>query len=284
MRKEIEHLDPTTDSERVMRLILGSLLPPVGGHLMLDLLFTASLMRVMGQLEGAAAVDRNGTGKVHRNGDRRSDDTIRYLTGWIYDGADSPNARASAAEVKAIHDRIGQRYAMSNETFVHTIAFFTLQIECITNIVGAPGFTDIERAAQVRHWRTVGGHLGVREMPETWEGMRRAMQAYESSPQWFGPSAAGRRVSELLIEQFGSRTFPPGLRRLARPLILSLHEDHVLRALQLRKPRPPVVAMMRSIVRAWLFVARQVLPDGELSGASTGNGSVWCHASARTRG
>ncbi|OHV05271.1 oxygenase MpaB family protein [Mycobacterium talmoniae] len=261
MRDEIERLDPVADSEQIMRLMISSLLPPFGSRFILELLFTVSLMRVMGQFEGAAAVDRQGRGKVYRNGDRRADDTIRYLTGWVYDGASSPQTQASAADVKRIHDRIGQRYQMSNETFVHTIAFFTVQIECITNIVGAPGFTERERAAQVRHWRAVGEYLGVRAMPDSWSGMQEAMRAYETEPQWFGPSEAAHRVSEKLLEQFGRRTFPPGLRWLARPLVLSLHEDHVLTALMMVKPRPAVVAVNRRMVRAAFWVIRELLPD-----------------------
>jgi hypothetical protein len=242
-------------------LTISSLLPPVGERFVLELLFTVSLMRVMGQLEGAAAVDRDGRGKVYRNGDRRTDDTIRHLMGWFDHGASSPQTRVSTAEVKRIHDAIGQRYAMSNETFVHTIAFFTVQIECVTNIVGAPGLTEKERAAQVRHWRAVGAQLGVREMPDSWNGMVEAMRAYEAVPQWFGPSDAAHRVSEVLIEQFGRRALPRGLRWWARPLVLSLHEDHVLAALGLTKPRPAVVMVARAMVRLGLFVIRDLLPD-----------------------
>ena len=261
IHSEISDLDPDTDSEQIVRLLLESLLPPIGGRAFLELLFTVSLMRVMGQLEGAAVVDRQGKGKVYRHGDRRADDTIRYLTGWMYDGANSPAARASAAEIKRIHDSYGKHYSMSNDTFVHTIAFFTLQIECLTSIVGAPGFTEKERAAQVRHWRTIGEYLGVHGMPDTWEGMERAMRDYEASPEWFAPSDAGHRVSEALVEQFAVRVFPYGLRWLAKPLILSLHEDHVLATLKMPKPRPATVAIMRATVRAALFIVRVVLPD-----------------------
>lgn len=261
IRREIATLDPVADSERIVRLTLESLLPPVGERVFLELLFTVSLMRVMGELEGAAAVDRDGKGKVYHHGDRRTDDTIHYLTGWMYDGAGSPQARSSAAEIKRIHDSYARHYSMSNETFIHTIAYFTVQIECLTEIVGAPGFTDVEKEAQVRHWRTIGEYLGVRDMPETWDGMIRAMRAYEADPAWFAPSDAGHRVSETLVSQFGERVLPRGFRWLAKPLILSLHDDHVLEALGLPKPRPVVTTTMRAVVRAAFFVVREVLPD-----------------------
>ncbi|MDR7166283.1 hypothetical protein J2W56_000001 [Nocardia kruczakiae] len=202
IRTDIDGLCPHDPTAHTVRSILGSLLPPVGSRFVLDLVFTVSLMRVMGQLEGAAAVDRQGRGKVYRNGDRRAADTIGYLIGWMYDGADSAATRTSAAEIKRIHDRIGQRYSMSNETFVHTIAYFTVQLECLTDIVGAPGFSEAERQAQVRHWRTIGTYLGVRDMPGSWEGMQQALRAYEGAPEWFGPSAAGHRVAETLLRQF----------------------------------------------------------------------------------
>jgi hypothetical protein len=271
IREEIDGLGPGPDTARIVRSILDSLLPPVGAGFVLDLVYTISLMRVMGQFEGAAAVDRNGRGKVHRDGDRRADDTIRYLTGWIYDGADSAAARTSAAEIERIHQRIGQRYAMSNETFVHTLAYFTIQLECLTEIVGAPGFSDHEREAQVRHWRTIGAYLGVRDMPDSWDGMRQAVWDYESAPEWFGFSAAGHGVAEALVRQFAFRCFPRGLRWLARPLALSLHDDHVLTALGMRKPAPAVVATIRAVGHAAVFVVRRLPPPrGVLSAAAPG--------------
>ncbi|MFC9473028.1 oxygenase MpaB family protein [Nocardia sp. NPDC056952] len=261
IRREIAGLDPAVDSERITRLVLASLLPPVGSRMVLEVVFTVSLMRVMGQFEGAAAVDRQGHGKVHRHGDQRAADTIGHLVSWMTDGAGSARTQSATAEVKRIHDGIGQRYQMSNETLVHTIAYFTVQIEYITAIVGAPGFTEIEREAQVRHWRTIGEHLGVRDMPTSWQGMEDAVRAYERDPEWFGASEAAHRAGEAILQQFGVRAFPSVLRWLARPLVLSLHDDHVLDALGLSKPAPAVVSSLRAAVRATFFLIREVLPD-----------------------
>jgi hypothetical protein len=48
-----------------------------------------------------------------------------------------------------MHDHYAREDSMSNETFVHTIAFFTVQFECLYRLVGAKGFTPTERIAQV---------------------------------------------------------------------------------------------------------------------------------------
>ncbi|APE33581.1 hypothetical protein BOX37_05915 [Nocardia mangyaensis] len=258
---EIARLDPRTDSTQMMGLIINRLLPRVGGALFLNLFYTVGFMHVAGQREGARAVDRHGTGKIHRDGDRRADDTLRFFLSWFQHGALSTHGNASIAQIKRIHDRYSSEYSMSNETFIHTIAWFTLQFEQLFTLVGAPGFTPMEKAAQVSHWRAVGEGLGVRDLPESWEEMERSLAHYESSPEWFGPTPEGTRCVNALIEQFENRWLPTGLGWTARPVLLALHSDLTLSALDLKRPSRPITWTVRYLVRAGLTLNRRLLPD-----------------------
>jgi len=259
--KEIARLDPVNDSTLVLRLILSQLVPRFGGAMLLNLFYSVGFMRVSGQLEGARAIDRRGTGKAHRAGDLRATDTIAYFAGWFQHGPLSEHGSASIARVKAMHDHYAREYSMSNETFLHTIAFFTVQFERLFRLIDAQGFSETEKVAQLTHWRLVGEQLGTRELPETWDEMERFLDWYEASPAWFGPTPEGRRCADALIDQFSNRWLPTGLRWAGRPLLLSLHEDHVLHAIGHQKPARPVAGLIRRLVRAGLFLNRRVVPD-----------------------
>lgn len=239
-----------------MRSSTERLLPRHGEAILLNLAYCLGFLRVSGQIEGARAVDRDGTGKIHRQGDRRAEDTVSYFTAWIQHGPESPEGIASLERVRRMHDHYAREYSISNETLVHTIALFTVQFEHLFRLIGAEGFSQIEKEAQVTHWRLIGERLGVRDMPTTWEGMEGFLERYEGSPAWFGPTPEAHRCAEALIAQFARRRLPRGFRWTARLLLLSLVEDHVLRALGEAQPPRPIVLSVRRLVRTGLRVWR----------------------------
>ncbi|HXV04391.1 MAG TPA: oxygenase MpaB family protein [Solirubrobacterales bacterium] len=258
---EIAWLDPIADSQRVVLLSANRLLPPLGKPFVFNLLYSLGFLRICGQLEGARAVDRDGEGKIHREGDRRAVDTMHHFASWIQHGPRSEESTSSLARVKRMHDHYADRYSFSNETFLHTIALFTVQFDHLLTLIGAPGYSEAEKQAHVVHWRSIGELLGVREMPETWEGMERVLERYEGDPAWFGQTPEGHRSAEALIVQFACRWLPPGLRWTARPLLLSLLDDHVLRAIDEPKPPRPLVWMVRASIRTGLCLGDRLLPE-----------------------
>jgi hypothetical protein len=261
IEEEIARLNPVDDSEAIVLLSANRLLPRFGAAMVLNLLYCLGFLRVSGQLEGARAVDRDGSGKVHRHGDRRAEDTVLHFTTWIQYGPTSEKGLALLQGVKRMHDHYAKQYSFSNETMVHTIALFTVQFEHMFRLVGAKGYSQIEKEAQVTHWRAIGEQLGTREMPETWEGMERFLEWYENSPEWFGPTPEGYRCSAALIGQFSDRWLPRGFRWAGRLLLLSLVEDHVLRVLGQGKPARPIVWLVRRIVRTVMLVNQRLLPE-----------------------
>jgi hypothetical protein len=258
---EIASLDPVTDCDRIVLLTANRLLPRVGLGVVFNLLYCLGFVRIAGQLEGARAVDRQGTGKVHKEPNRRAEDTIAHFTTWIQFGPSSAEGLASLRRVRGIHDHYAESYTMSDETFRHTIALFSLQFDRLLRSIGAAGYSEVERQAQVVHWRRIGDALGVQDMPATWEEMEFVLQAYESDPAWFGPSSEGRRCAEALISQFIERWFPFGARWAGRLLVRSLLEDHLLGIVG--QPRPPraFVWLIRVLARSLVAFELHVLPD-----------------------
>ncbi|WP_160330260.1 oxygenase MpaB family protein [Streptomyces roseifaciens] len=175
--------------------------PRIGTAVYRHLIYTLGLMRIVGAVEGAAAVDRAGTGKIHRRGDARAHDTNDHFRLWIQHGASSPETAASAARIQRMHDHYARTYPFSNETYIHGIALFTLLSDEILGIAGIHPFTEQEKAAQVQHWRTIGAHMNVQGLPATWAGMQQGMRAYEESPDWYRLTPEGHRCAEALIER-----------------------------------------------------------------------------------
>jgi hypothetical protein len=260
IEREIAELNPATESARIVLLSANRLLPRYGGKALFNLLYCLGFLRVSGQLEGALAVDRAGAGKVHRNPDKRAEETISHFLTWISNGAASEESIASLERVRRMHEHYERDYSFSNETLVHTIALFTVQFDHLLRLVGARGYTEIEKKAQVAQWRAIGAALGVQDMPDTWEGMEDFLTCYETDASWFGPSPAAYRCANSLIAQLTQRWVPRGFRWSGRLVIRCLLGDRVLWATGQRKPMRPIVWLVRRTVRAGLFLNDRLLP------------------------
>ena len=256
---EIAGLDPATDTERIMLLSTNRMLPRLGRGAVMNLLYTLGFLRVSGQIEGAQVVD--AIGKVHRAPDRRADDTIGHFALWLAQGPNSERGRASLEEVRGIHDSVGERFAFSNETMVHTICLFTVQFQLLLDLIGIDGYNQVEKEAQVAHWLAIGDQLGTREMPQSWEEMIEFLRSYEASPSRFGPSPEGKRCAQALVGQFAKRWLPPGARWAAQPLLASLLEAQVVEVVGLWRPPQVVAVAIRGGLRAGLTAERRLLSE-----------------------
>ncbi|MCP2280996.1 DUF2236 domain-containing protein [Nocardia amikacinitolerans] len=212
-------------------------------------MYTIGLMRVCGGVEDSAAVDRGGTGKIHRRADNRADATTDHFRLWMKHGADSPETRAAVAKVARMHEHYAQSYSMSNETFVRGIALFATIFDEVTQTVGLNMVTEKRKAALVTHWLAIGEQLGVKDMPRTWAGMQRVNFEYEHDPRHFRATPEGRRCADSLIDQFNDRWLPRPLHPVGRAILLSLQPDHVLEAVGQKKPPAPVVGLVRRTIR-----------------------------------
>lgn len=259
MRAEIERLDPETDSERIVRSTSCLLLPK--SLLLVHLFYTVGFVRFAGPPLAADSVDRNGTGMLYAHGNRRADETMFHLFAWIDDGVSAPSSLASMRYVRAWHTGIAREWPMPPHTFQHSAAVFTVLYDrLLKRGAGAPGLSENERRAQLAHWQTVSKHLGIADIPQTWEGMEQLLETYEHGPD-FAYSPAGQRLAEALIDQFATRWFPPSARWFGRRLVLAFSEEHVIATLGLRPPPHLFTTVVRQVARAAVFTKRHLVPD-----------------------
>ncbi|MGK8523887.1 hypothetical protein ACRS6B_21130 [Nocardia asteroides] len=259
MRSEIERLDPSVDSERIVRLASCQLVPR--SLLVVHLFYTVGFVRFAGPPASAVAVDRNGAGMLYEHGIRRADETMFHLFSWIDDGFSSPATGKSLDYVRNWHSTVARNWPMPLHTFQHSAAVFTLIYDrLLRQVAGAPGLSEKERQAQLLHWREVSQRLGVADIPQTWQDMEEFLESYEQGPD-FAYSEAGQRLANALIDQFATRWFPWPLRWFGRWLALALCEEHVIETLRIPLPPAAFSFAVRRLTRVGVFAVRHVLPD-----------------------
>jgi hypothetical protein len=259
IRAEIERLDPEVDSEWIVRLTSCQLLPK--SLLMAHLFYTVGFVRFAGPPVSADSVDRNGTGMLYDHGIRRADETMFHLFSWVDDGVSSPTSVESLDYVRNRHSGVARDWPMPMHTFQHSAAVFTLIYDrLLQQVAGAPGLSENERRAQLIHWRGVSEHLGVAEIPHTWQDMERLLESYEHGAD-FAYSPAGQRLANALIDQFAARWFPRPLRWFGRWLALAFSEEHLIDTLGIPQPPTAFRYTVRRLARVAVFAKRHLLPD-----------------------
>lgn len=259
MRREIQSLDPEKDAPRIIQLYLSAILPR--SAMLNNLIYTIGLVRLCASREQAVPVHRDGRGKVYSRGDQRADETNFHLFMWLDRDLSSPDARASLAHVKQVHDMIARRWPMRQEAFLHALASFTLFVENFqTRVLGLAPLGEKERAALLHQFRSIGAALGISNIPTSWGDMQASLDAYEQSDN-VGYSVEGAAVTEALIEQFLARWLPARWHKPGRSLIIALLEPHIAAALRLRRPPLLVSLAIRSLAKAGLLAKLWLLPD-----------------------
>ena len=114
--------------------------------------------------------------------------------------------------------------------------------------------TEVEKAASAHYYRELGRHMGIRDIPGTWQDFTRTMDDYEAAH--FGYDPRSREVAEATLRLMA--TFPPLHRGPSRAVIRfsrALMDDPLLHAF--RFPRPTALERRgaRAVLRAradWL--------------------------------
>lgn len=259
MQREINKLNPMVDSSRIIQLYLSSVFPR---HAMaVNLLYTIGLIRLCASREQAIPVHRNGQGKVYKKGDQRADDTNYHLLMWLENDIAQPQVQNSLMYVRRMHDAVGKSWPMRQEAFLHALASFTLLVDhFLTQILGMQSLGTQERLALLRQFQQIGMHLGISDIPDTWQAMQAYLEGYEQSDN-IGYSVEGVQVAESLIHQFVSRWFPEILYQQGRWLVVCLLENHIVEALRLEHPPALFTTLTRLIIKSWLRIKQSILPD-----------------------
>jgi hypothetical protein len=240
----IEQLDPERDHLEVHQLVCAHEFPWDTLQALSFALFRTYAVPSIGSL-----LDR--TGELTGRTSQRYEDTGLLLDAVLEHGAASGAGRQALRRINAMH----AAYDISPEDMRYVLSTFVVMPIRWNADFGWRPFTELEKQASVAYHRELGRRMGIRDLPGTWQDWERLLDAYEA--EHFGPDPGGRRVADATLELFTgfplNRWLPPPLVRAAARALM---DDRLLAALGYARPPAPLVAAVRSGLRARARVVR----------------------------
>ena len=173
---------------------------------------------------------------------KRYDDTSLLLDAVVEHGFEHETGLAAIRRINQMH----RAYGISNDDMRYVLCTFVVMPERWIRRFGWRHLTDHERRATVAYYRTLGRHMGIRDIPEDFAAFEQCLDDYEDTH--FGWDEGARRVSDATVDLVAS-WYPRPLAPLVRGATVALLDDSLLRAFRYDAPRPAVRNMVRGAVR-----------------------------------
>ncbi|NJQ00123.1 oxygenase MpaB family protein [Streptomyces zingiberis] len=233
--REIRRLDPERDFLRIYRLTSCYEFPwDTVRALELALYRTYAVPRI-GRLLAR-------TGEFTGRTQKRYDDTALLLDAILEHGFDSERGRVAVRRVNQMH----RGYGIGNDELRYVLCTFVVVPRRWIDAYGWRRLSRHEVRASVAYYRTLGRHMGIRDLPGSYEEFERCLDAYEAAH--FGWDEGGRRVADATLGLVAS-WYPAPLAGLVRDASLALLDDALLRAFRYAPPKPAVRTAVRTAVR-----------------------------------
>jgi hypothetical protein len=236
--RRIEDLDPAKDFAEIYRL-MGSFEFPWD----MTQALSFALFRTYAVPSIGALLAR--TGELTGRTQKRYDDTVLILDAIGEHGMDSPEGRTAIRRMNQMHGS----YDISNDDLRYVLATFVVTPIRWIDEYGWRRTTEIERIAGANYYRELGRRMGIREVPRTWQGFARLLDAYER--EHFGVDPGGRTVAEATLALLA--TFPPNDRlppALVRRVSLATRDAPLRAAFGFPDPPRLVQALVRGGLKA----------------------------------
>jgi hypothetical protein len=160
---------------------------------------------------------------------KRYDDTGILLEVPLLDGFDSPRGKAALRRINQMH----HLYDISNDDMRYVLSTFVVVPRRWIADFGWRDLTELEIRAVVRYYGELGRHMGIRDIPTTYDGFARLMDDYEAAHVAYDEGAA--RVAASTLALLGT-FYPRPLRPLVDVVSRSLMEPELLAAFGLAEP------------------------------------------------
>ncbi|REK87956.1 DUF2236 domain-containing protein [Streptomyces inhibens] len=243
--KEIRRLDPERDFLRIYRIIATHEFPwDITRALELALYRTYAVPSI-GRLlaETAELTDRT---------QKRYDDTALLLDAVVEHGFDGEDGRTAIRRINQMH----RSYDISNEDMRYVLCTFVVVPKRWLDEYGWRRLTAHEQRAVATYYRTLGRHMGITELPQTYEDFEQCLDAYEEAH--FGWDEGARRVSDATLDLMAGWYGP--LAPLVRGASMALLDDTLLDAFRYERPKPAVQKVVRGALKLRAKVVRLLPP------------------------
>ena len=173
---------------------------------------------------------------------KRYDDTSLLLDAIVEHGFDSDRGRAAIRRINQMHGS----YDISDDDMRYVLCTFVVMPKRWIDAYGWRRLSRHETVASVVHYRTLGRHMGIKDIPQTWWEFGACLDSYEAAR--FAWDEDARRVSDATLDLMAS-WYPGPLAPLLRTTTLALLDDSLLRAFRYSPPSATTRAWVRRAVR-----------------------------------
>ncbi|KQZ19895.1 oxygenase MpaB family protein [Streptomyces clavifer] len=220
--KQIQRLDPERDFLEIYRLAVTYEFPwDITRALELALYRTYAVPSI-GRLLAE-------TGELTERPQKRYDDTTLLLDTVVEHGFDSEAGRTAVRRINRMH----RSYDISDDDMRYVLCTFVVTPKRWLDTYGWRRLSDHELRAFAAYYRTLGTHLGIKDVPHTYEDFERTLDSYED--EHFGWDEGARAVSDATLALMGS-WYPGPLAPVVRTAALALLDDSLLRAFRYERP------------------------------------------------
>jgi mpaB/rubber oxygenase-like protein len=220
--EEIERLDPERDFERISFLSTNHDFPwDVEQALSLAFFKTYGIPTISELLDQ--------TGEFRERAQKRYDDTELILAEILDNGIDSTRGKEATRRMNRMHGR----FPIRNDDYLYVLATFVLVPLRWNRKYGWRRYTKQEELATLNYWQALGRRMNIRDIPASIEKLEAWSDEFERANLRFSESS--RHVADDTLGLFLS-WYPAPLRRVLRPVVLSLLEDDLLDAFGYRHP------------------------------------------------
>lgn len=239
--REIRTLDPDRDTDRIVWLT---------SRLEFPWDYTQGTGIAFLRDYGVPSIARllDSTQEFENDGVKRYDDTLLFGEEASVEGIDSERSHAALRRLNRIHGH----YDIPNDEFQYVLA---------TTIVGPVRWIEqygwrrldpVELRALARFTTRFGELMGIKGLPDTYDGYLQLLTSYER--EHFAHDPANTRVTEATL-RIARQTAPLPLRPFVRRITIALMDEPLRTALGL--PRQP--GWLTAAVRAGLRLRARVL-------------------------
>ncbi|MFE1765315.1 oxygenase MpaB family protein [Streptomyces angustmyceticus] len=243
--REIRRLDPERDFLRIYRITATHEFP-------WD--FTRALELALYRTYAVPSIGRllAGTAELTDRTQKRYDDTALLLDAVVEHGFDSEDGRTAIRRINQMH----RSYHISNDDMRYVLCTFVVMPKRWLDAYGWRRLSAHERQAVAVYYRTLGRHMGITEIPQTYEDFERHLDAYEEAH--FGWDEGARRVSDATLDLMAGWYGP--LAPVMRGASMALLDDTLLEAFRYEQPKPAVKRAVRTALKLRAKAVRLLPP------------------------
>ncbi|MFH8487302.1 oxygenase MpaB family protein [Streptomyces longisporoflavus] len=246
--EEIRRLDPERDALTIYRLTATYEFPWDYSRALELALYRTYAVPSIGRLLAETA-------ELTGRSQKRYDDTALLLDTVVEYGFGTDQGRTAIRRINQMH----RSYDISNDDMRYVLCTFVVMPKRWIDAYGWRRLSRHERTAAAVHYRTLGRHMGIQDIPDSYEAFEECLDAYEEAH--FAWDEGARRVSDATLDLMAS-WYPRPLAPLLRASTLALLDEPLLRAFRYEPPGSATRALVRGAVRLRGRAVRLMPPRG----------------------